>query len=676
MNSEQLFSALRRQVRKEQEHSKLYQIWQDLVPDYRSLQASEGEPSRNVRFARRVRDKLAGLEFLYDPVEPLVGRLRRPPGRDPQEAENAEAYCADFGYGGGQTGHCEPYYDDLFSLGIDGIAARIRAKAPNEARTGFLIALEGLSLLCENAARAAETDNPGLAADCRHVAHHPPQTFRQALNLLFLVMTGVQFGDHAALVGPGRLDRRLWPFYRADLAAGRLTKDAAREMLGGLYLLINDSCHRGLAFAVMVGGDTVNDLSYLSLEALRISALVYPGVGVCVNPNTPDDLLELAAAIIAEGSPCPAFFNDTVIRRGLERYGVPAEESGEYINSTCVEITPSGASNVWVASPYYNLSQLLLDAMDREYADYASLEAAFHLRIAGAIRNGVEVEKKNRAFRQLYVRRPLQSVFTRDCVARGRDIEDGGALYNWVECSFVGLANCVDALYVIREEVFNTKTLTLPALAAILRDDFAGNEALRQKFLRHHPKYGTDNEVVDALIPPLLQFLESECARYRLPPDDAHYIPGTFCWEMHQRLGSKTGATADGRRAGFPFADGAGPAQGREKFGPTPAIRSVTSWDHSNLIGGSAFNAKFPRALLATKDAQRKLVALVKTFIERGGFQTQINVADNDLLKKALEHPEEYDDLVVRIGGYTDYFTRLPPGMQQELLLRTEYSSL
>ena len=670
---------LRRQIRQEQEQSKLYQIWGDRVPEYRELSSQPLPAELELRWGWLCRAKLRSLAFEYDPREGLVGRLKRPEPRDPAEAEVARRWCEEnFPRGGGQTGHCEPFYDELFALGIDGLRQRIERLEPTPARRSFLPALEGLTLLIEAAARAAEAGgNAELAADCRAVAHRPPESFRQALNLMLLVMLGIQFGDNAALVGPGRLDRRLWRFYERDCAAGKLTRDEARELLGCLYLQINDSCHRGLAFAVMAGGDdTVNELSYLSFEALRISRLIYPGVGLCVNERTPDDLLLLAVDLVAEGSPCPAFFNDRVIRRGLERCGVPPEESANYINSTCVEITPCGASNVWVASPYYNLSEALLQAMAEDPADFAALEEGLRRQLAERIREGVAVENANRQFRQQHTRRPLQSVFTRDCIERGRDLEDGGARYNWVECSFVGLANCVDALYVIREEVYRRHERTLAELRELLAADFAGHPELQQKFLNAYPKYGTGDPRVDSLIPPLLDFLKQECARYAMLPDGSPYLPGTFCWEMHQRLGSVTGATADGRRAGFPFADGAGPAQGREKAGPTAAVRSVTSWDHSALIGGSAFNMRYPKRLLATPENRRKLAALIRVFIERGGFQTQINVADRETLRRAQEHPEEYNDLVVRIGGYTDYFTRLSPGMQQELLLRTDYESL
>jgi formate C-acetyltransferase len=161
-----------------------------------------------------------------------------------------------------------------------------------------------------------------------------------------------------------------------------------------------------------------------------------------------------------------------------------------------------------------------------------------------------------------------------------------------------------------------------------------------------------------------------------MPPDKAHFVPGAFCWVMHERLGSQCGATPDGRRAGTPFADGCGPAQGREACGPTAAVLSTTSWDHAPLIGGSAFNMKFNKSLFADQGGRERLGDLVLTFLRRGGFETQINVVDADRLLAAREHPEDYRDLVVRIGGYTDYFVRLSPGMQDEVIRRTQFATV
>jgi len=491
-------------------------------------------------------------------------------------------------------------------------------------------------------------------------------------------------GDRAWLVAPGHLDRTLALFYNADVAEGRLRSEEALVLIECLYLLVNEYVPDGLAIPVMVGGrdaqgrDTTHPLSYLSLEALRRTNLIYPTVGVCWHADTPADLVALATELMGQGYPTPALFNDEVIQTGLKALGVPAHEAARYMNSTCVEITPSGASNVWVASPYYNTCGLLLEEIAAQLAlpspTFDDFLARYRQRLAAAVAAGVEEQNAARRLRQAYSRRPLQSIFTRECLVRGRDIEDGGATYNWVECSFIGLANLADALYVVREEVFRQAQLSWAKLKATLDADFVGNEALRQRFLNGYPKYGQGDAEVDGILAETIEFVAQTCGQFRVEPDGSAYVPGAFAWVMHERLGRETGATPDGRKAGFPFADGCGPAQGRERCGPTAAVLSVTSWDHSQMMGGLAYNLKFNRALFHSPEAFEGLRDLLLTYLRRGGFEAQVNVVDHEVLKRARLYPEQYRDLIVRIGGYTDYFTRLSPEMQAELILRTEFS--
>lgn len=620
------------------------------------------------KFALNGKIQLQALEFVHSPEEPLIGRVKTV-NYDPGEQQKAKEKLSELGLmmSPGQTGHAEPFYDEVFAVGLDGIRNRAQDT------TSFVMAVDAVSSMIEHAAQYAVRDD--VAAMCHHIAHHPPRNFREAIQLLWFVCLAIQSGDRVALIGPGRIDRRLIKFYEADIAAGTLTRSDALEMIALLYLYVNQYCQRGLAYAVMVGGSGIyNELSYLALEALRMSKLVYPTVGVCWEEATPPALRELTIELISEGISNVAVFGDDLIKRSMIRYGVPEQDAGEYINSTCVEITPCGQSNVYVASPYFSLCHLLIETMEAtRTADYAVFLNEYRTRLAEKIKNEVADMERCRQMRLEGTRRPIQSIFTRDCISRKLDIEEGGAVYNWIECSFVGLANLVDSLYVLRKEVFEEKNLTMQEMLKILADDFENNEALRQKFLNHYPKYGNADPEVDGSIAELTRFIDSECAKYKVSPGNSHYIPGTFCWIKHQLLGAACGATPDGRHKGFPFADGAGPAQGREKQGPTAAIQSVCSWDHSCMLGGSAFNQRYSKAAVDTPGKRKKLETLVDVFIRSGGFETQINILDAETLRQAQKDPESYRDLVVRIGGYTDYYVGLSPEMQAELIMRTIY---
>jgi len=670
----------------------------------RSLRASE-HLSIQLRRGLCTRDVMANMEFSLNEQALLMGVLAHRPG-DPQSAEfiEAEDYLAKVAPtpGPGQSGHCELDLSRLFELGLDGMRADLHRRLQQESGEkrevyqSFVYVLDGFTALCRNAANTAlaalsgasverQVELHAISDSCRRIATEPPLTFRDALHLNWFATLGTA-AERVWLVGPGRLDRRLLPFYERDVAAGRLTPTGALQLLENLYMLVNEGTSDGVAVGVMVGGrdanghDATNALSYLCLEALRRTRLVYPTVGVCWHEGTPEDLTDLAVELIGHGYSTPAFFGDETIQRGLRGYGVPVDEACDYINSACVEITPCGSSNVWVASPYFSICQLLLEEIDAQSGDPSStfdgFLAAYYTRLAAAIRLGVEGENESRELRRLNGRKPFQSVFTNDCIERGRDIDDGGARYNWVECSFVGLANLADSLHVIHEEVYNERTLTMAGLRDLLAADFAGREPERIRLLKKHDKYGVGSDAVDHFVRDTVAFIGKECARHKMLPDESHFIPGAFCWIMHEKLGAECGATPDGRKAGFPFADGAGPAQGRESSGPTAAILSTTSWDASPLIGGVALNMKFNRTLFTSQAPFRRLRDLLVTYLSRGGFEVQVNVVDHAVLQKAKENPDAYRDLVVRIGGYTDYFTRLSPEMQAEVMLRTEYQQL
>ena len=202
--------------------------------------------------------------------------------------------------------------------------------------------------------------------------------------------------------------------------------------------------------------------------------------------------------------------------------------------------------------------------------------------------------------------------------------------------------------------------------------NFEGYEPQRLEFLNRIDKYGNDCDDVDQYTARLTAWIVAECRKYRFNDEGGQLIPSVFCWIMHDIFGRETGASPDGRKAHFPLGDGSGPAQGREHKGPTASILSSTKWNQKPFIGGVAVNMKFSKKLFS-EESSVKMTALIKTYLERGGFEIQINVTDRETLLKARETPELYQDLVVRIGGYSDYFVRLSPTMQEEVLMRTEH---
>jgi pyruvate-formate lyase len=692
----------------------------------RAWMDSAAEPWTMLRRARETAAILHGITPVINAGELLVGKfcLRELTAQEAEElgryktwSEPARSQAL------GQRAHMAIDYDKLLRLGVEGIRqqivhyrGRLDVARPEDLEKDVfyqacLIVLDALvdcahryAALAE-AQAGAEDDSVRrqelceIAAICRRVPEFPARTFREAMQAAHFVTFCLCAGQHMLLFQLGRPDRYLLPFYRRDLEAGRITPDEAQEWIDCLGLMLSEYTPRSLAVGWMVGGrdasgaDVCNELTVMFLRCIEHIRLAYPCIGLCWTPDIPGEVMDLAMELLAQGLSHPAIFNDEVITAGLLQAGLPPAEACLYQHSTCVEITPVASSNVYVASPYINLLGLLNDLLgvpvagslpDMGYpvwddlldpkpqlASFQELLAGLRARLTQAIHQAVVSENTHQATRRYNGGFPLLSCFVNDCLAKGRDIDHGGARYNWIEPSFVGLSNLVDSLAAIRQFVYEEQRVALDALAAALATDFAGREDLRLMLLHRAPKYGNDQEYVDALATEITDWIQDEIQRYTTYLG-GQFLSGFFCWVMHERLGRITGASADGRPAGFPLGDGSGPAQGRERLGPTAAVLSATKWEHTPHLGGIAVNLKFNRPRDGSVFRQG-LCDIVETYLQRGGFEIQINVVDKETLLAAQQHPEQYRDLVVRIGGYSDYFVGLSPEMQQEIILRTEH---
>jgi formate C-acetyltransferase len=311
--------------------------------------------------------------------------------------------------------------------------------------------------------------------------------------------------------------------------------------------------------------------------------------------------------------------------------------------------------------------------MDSEYESFDAHLREIFARLDRHIEEEAQHQSRMRTARTKYSFTPLLSCFVNDCLARGLDIENGGARYNWIMPSFVGVPNLVDSLYALKKVVYEDKKLTVKQLKDILDNNFDGEETLQKYLLEKLPKYGNDIDEVDGLFAVVANHILQMCSEQKNILHDGKLVPGTFCFTKHEKMGGETGATPDGRLSGMPFSDGAGACQGRAIKGPTAALLSSTKWEHRDFIGGIAVNIKFPQKNI-NENSLQIMQSLIKTYMLRGGFELQVNVVDKETLKRAQINPSEYRDLVVRIGGYSDYFTRLSPQMQEEVISRTEHT--
>jgi len=590
--------------------------------------------------------------------------------------------------------HMAMDYDKLLRVGVSGLIEEIRQRrkglnpelpesiSKDEFYVGCIAELEALLRLAaryvEAAREMAKDAEPQRARELSEIADvltkvpaGPAQTFREALQSIHFY-TFMLWGDYQL----GRPDQFLIDLYRADVSAGRLTPESALELIDCFCLLYSAYHPRGSAVGFMLGGRDAkgqavhNELTYLFLQSIAHTRLAYPSIGLCVHSETPDDLLGLAVDMLVQGYSHPAIFNDDAITQGLMDLGMPRQDACHYVHSSCVEITPCGQSGSWVFSPTINTPALLLEVM-RESPDCESM-AALLTAYERALRERVLADMRVQKLLQLERSRNgtdslLSSCLVNDCLKAGKSVDEGGANYNYIMPTFLGLATLVDSLAAVKALVFDEHEMTMAKLHQILLDDFAGHEDLRQRIINRLPHFGNNEPQTDALMCELTAMAQRSCAGI-VNLFGARAIPGAYSYLEHVTKGQETPATPDGRRAHTPLSAASSPAQGAEVSGPTAAILSSTCWDQLPFMGGVAINLRFHPLGAATRSS---LEAVIKTAIARGGLQLQVNCVSTETLLDAMQNPHSHRDLVVRIGGYSDFFTSLSPRMQEEIVRRT-----
>lgn len=666
-------------------------------------------------YTSRLRRSYAEAAELYaaQPVildgEILVGQLYLPEYTE-EEQKRYDELCDMFIMSsstlemfGLRNTHLALDFEKLLRLGIDGLKAEIEAQMAkldyddpdvypdyevvrkDEFYRCCLIELDAvLDLASRYAKKAAElaavsveprrTELRKIAAVMERVPAKPAATFHEAIQSVHFFLSNL-FG----LYPLGRPDRYLYPFYKRDIENGTLTKEEAQDMIDNFCLGVSTRVFSRAASGFIVGGQdekgnlVENDLTYMFLTALDHIQKPDPNGALAVNDQTSDEILRYATEILSRGTTHPAFYNDTDIVESLRNYGVSTEDSVNYIHTTCAEISVVGRSRAHSTAFGMELPRILVKAVN-ENLDCKDFDSLVHAYIAA-----IQTDVKRRPFG--YFSRMLEGsrnsndpmrvcCLVEDCISRGRSILEGGERYMFIQPIFLGFANAVDSLVAIRELVFEQKKLTLRRFCDIIEKDFADEEVLRQYIIHELPHYGNDDDVADSVAARLAEGIKKVFHEKML---GGHFmIPGSFSYVGHASSGANMGATFDGRKAHYSYSDGCSPVQGRDVNGPTAMVLSLSSWDQKEFLGGMVVNIKFGREHLTGRNSGR-FVQILRTFMRRGGLEMQVNVVDRQTLLDAREHPEQHGDLLVRIGGFSDYFVRLTPTLQQEIIDRTEY---
>lgn len=680
-----------------------------------SFRATDGQ-AMTLRRAAALNAVLAQCELPIFPGELLLGSgcTRFCAHGDPAALETAYTELAARGSRDFTTSfdHAAPDYPTLLQLGIGGLAgnareslARQQEEKPRLFLSSVLLALEGATAHLLRWAEAAEQQ--ALAATAwadllseqavmlRRLACAPPQTFWEALQLIFLFHCLFQL-DERGHMAFGRLDQYLHPFYLADLNAGRLDETRAQVLLEHLFAKL---AHRGEIQNICLGGvdvdgqDATNAISYLCLYAVRRIGQPGGNVTARIHAATPDAFLRQCGETIRTGIGFPAVFNDDIQIPALLAQGYPLEDARNYCFVGCIEIFMPGKQAPWSDSRFNLLrcvNLVLWDGLDEMtgtqmgphtgepesweafYAAYRTqMQAGIHEHIAAL--NAVKAQAEARAFE---LTSPLLSALCADCLPRGLDLCDGGAQYPANHgIAGMGIGSTADALMAVKRWVYDEPRFTLADMRQMLAANFAGYATERRQLLHGAPKYGNDDPEVDALAAQVATDFAETTLSYRTPRGGQYW--GLMAANISNvSAGREVGATPDGRLAWQPLSDAASPTFGRDEHGPTAVIRSIARLDYRLLPGGNVVNLKFHPSALAGEVGLAGLTALIRTCFALGGIQLQFNTTDRALLREAMAQPEAYAHLVVRVSGFSAYFTRLDRDVQEDILARTEHARM
>ena len=596
-------------------------------------------------------------------------------------------------------------YEKLIKCGINGVCEEIKAEIAKidlaecelypdtealsklEFYECLLTELDAVSALAKKYAEAAyalaeEKPEPRrsellrMAKIIERVPENPAESFYEAVASVHFFLSTL-FG----LYPLGRPDRYLYELYEKDIESGALTREFAQELIDNFCLGISDRVFSRSACGFIVGGCDANgnivenELTFMFLTALEHLKLPDPNGALAVSEKTSDDILEYAAKILSEGTTHPAFFNDGLITDSLvKNYGCDPSDAVNYIHATCAEMSIAGKSKGHTTPVIITLPELLIEAVE-QCRNYNKTEDLIAI-IIEKVKEKLILRLKHYFMRIMeagrYGNDSMRAyAFVDDCIARGKSVYEGGERYTFIEPIFIGFATVVDSLCAIEILVGEEKRFTLSEFSETVKKNFEDNTALRQYIINKLPHYGNDDERTDSIAKMLSEAIASLMKSPDMP-GRKYLIPGTFSYVFHASAGTALGATFDGRCAGYSLSDGCGAVQGRDTHGPTAMIKSLTSFDQSEYLGGMVVNVKFAKNSL-TGDGIKKFVSLLRAFIMRGGVEMQVNVVDSETLIDAKAHPENHGDLIVRIGGYSDYFVRLSDALQDEIIDRTEY---
>lgn len=593
-------------------------------------------------------------------------------------------------------GHTMPDWKTLLSLGFPGILAQARQLSEQEGLTesqrdfylSVRYAYEGIlfyvNRLQEKAA-AYNTKNARFASEnLKKLSKGAPQTLAEAMQLFFIYYTAQHWVEGENLRSLGALDDLLYPFYLHDLQNGT-SEEEIRELIR--YFLFKWNSWEAIANIPFNLATHTNELTYLILEEYTRLNIPDPKIHIKCSEHTPQRIYRMVMDSIRRGNNSFVFVNDPVIQTALGRIGIEPEDAKDYTLIGCYEpcvvgkeipCTVSGRIHLPLAvevvlngGKTFSEAEVIGLPGEEDYPTFDRFYAQVKLQLrqwaemAIAEVNAIEIHYPN------IIQSPILSATFENCMARGLDAYAGGAKYANTSLCIFGLATIADSLIAIKKAVFEEKRISLTDFTALLKNNWQGGDRLRKHIQDNYPKYGNNDPEADDLAADLVSFM-AHCINNKPNERGGVYRMGLFSIDWILHYGSLLGASADGRLAGEPISKNLCAAIGMDKKGITGLIHSAAKLDFTQIPNGAVLDLHLHPSAVREEEGLAVMIALLKTYLSKGGFAAHFNVIDPQTLKKAQKEPEKYRNLQVRLCGWNVYFTDLNTQMQDNLIRTME----
>lgn len=633
------------------------------------------------------------------------------------------------------VGEITPDYQDvLFKKGFGGIIktcqdkmAQLKLSQPDALRKrdfyrSVILCGEGMITLAHRYADKADAmvadekdsvrqaELKQIAAICRRVPELPPQTFHEALQMIWFYQLGGILMENPLSLNPGRFDQYMYPYYQYDIVHHLHDDDGILELIECYWLKLSEwvwtiSANTADFFAgynqfqnLTVGGsdrngkDATNELSYLALKATAEVKTHQPGLSVRISQKSPRAFIDAVMELVAQGTGFPAIHSDKTGYQMLKNLGYDTEDARDWNNCGCV-VPHFRKTFEWTSTVNVNFSGAFEYAtnggksrmtgkqmglpihQDRQFDTYESVEQAFMEQFDNLIDISVTGTLIAQRLQKEMIPRPYFSALSEECLEKGKDLVDGGAKYNiGPVLTGIGLAESANSLAAVKKLVFDDKICTMAELLDAMDKNWEGYEALRKQ-AQNAPKYGNDDDYVDDIAQRIANHFYEETHQYR----DIYGSPFTSAFMGISNFiptGRVIGATACGRKAGEPISEGVSPVAGTDVSTSLAAMNSCAKMNQDIHSGGTLLNLRLSHDLVSTKRGRSNVAAMVQSFFDMGAFHVQFNTLSTETLRKAQEHPEEYKDLLVRVAGYSTQFVHLSKTLQDSIIRRSVHDGM